>query len=134
MEIKIIGLIGYGIIGLIGYGIIAIAFIIFLFILFGGESSKEKQKKYNPKYAERMERLDGITPNRGTMACVVSPQKWVIIKWNKEKNFLDIVTAPQGWLKQEDKVFQASLNWKIVKEKVPEKVTVEKYFGNRRVM
>jgi len=123
MEIKIIGLI-----------VIAIAFIIFLYILLSWESSKERQKKYNPKYAERMERFDGITPNKGRIGCVVSPQKWVIVDWNKEKNFLQIVTAPQGWLKQEDKVVEGSLNWKIVKEKVPEKVTVEKYFGNRRVM
>ena len=119
------------IIGLIGYGIIAVTFIIFLWILIGKNGDK---KLYNPKYAEKMDRMDGVTPVRGSTSFVVSSKKWVIIKWDKEKNILDIITAPQGWLKPKDKVHMACLNWRIVKEHQPEKVNVEKYFGNRRVM
>lgn len=119
------------IIGLIGYGIIAIAFIIFLWILLHKNSDV---KLYNPEYATKVERLDGITPYKGSIGCVVNPQKWVIVNWNKKENLLEIITAPQGWLKQKDKVVMGTLNWKIVREKEPEKVTVEKYFGNRRVM
>ena len=107
---------------------------IFLWIVFGGKNVRKKEKLYNPMFAKKMDRMDGKTSNKGSMAFVVSPRKWTIINWNKEKGFLEIIVPPQGYLKQKDRVVMATLNWAIVKECPSEKVTVEKYFANRRIM
>ncbi len=111
----------------------SIVSFIFIWILFGGQYG-EKEKKYNPKYAKKVVRLNGITPYKGSIRCVVNPQKWVIVNWNKKENYLDIVIPPQGWLKFEEKINIRTLNWKITKEIQPEKVTVEKYFSNTKIM
>lgn len=118
---------------LIGVVVIIVTYILY-WITFSGKSALKNEKKYNPKYAEKMNRFDGITPFKGSIGVVVNPQKWVMVNWDKSKNFLQIVTTPQGRLEQENRVQMRIINWKIINEYQPKKVTVDEYFGNRRIM
>jgi hypothetical protein len=87
------------------------------------------EKLTDPKNATQMTH-HGFTHDRGEFIVVVSPFKWVMVRWDKPENKIDIYTRPETW-REESKITKTALNWKV-KERPPEKVGLE-YFV-RQVM
>jgi hypothetical protein len=75
----------------------------------------------------------GTTQSFGTATFVISPHKWVIIDWDKHKNYLNI-WEPKHTYKTATKykLAKGTLNWKITE--VPKVyTTIEQHF-KRQVM
>jgi len=74
------------------------------------------------------------TGTKGHFFVRVSPMQWVEIYWDKSEELLIIYRPPGTWKhNKEFPVYLNEMNWKVVKECQPKRVTVEEYFV-RQVM
>lgn len=93
--------------------------------------AKKWENLTHPKNAREMTHY-GYTPNRGEYIVVISPYKWVIVRWDKSENSLKIITRPDTF-REKDPVKRIQINWMVKKEKPPVKVRWQDYMV-RQVM
>jgi len=75
-----------------------------------------------------------ITPTKGDFFVRVSEWQWINVFWNKEKKELTIRRPPRTWWHHKTHpIWIEEVNWQVVAERQPKRVTVEEYF-KRQVM
>jgi hypothetical protein len=75
-----------------------------------------------------------VTPNKGDFFVRVSDYQWVHIFWDKNKKSLIIQRPVDTWKHREEYPIGINeLNWKVVAERQPVRVSVKDYFV-RQVM
>jgi hypothetical protein len=69
------------------------------------------------------------------MTVYVSEFQWVIVGWDKDTKELEICTPPEiEYHRKNSPIKRTWLNWRVVGEKIPVKVSVDEYFKRTRVM
>ena len=115
---------------------IAVILTVFSLLLWSTRSStKERDKLYRIKHAEK-KWYHGlcITPVTGQFFVRVSEHQWVEVMWDKKEKTITILTPPNEWERiKKFPITRYEPNWKIVGECQPKPVTIEEYFV-RQVM
>ena len=104
-------------------------------IIAKSRENKQWREDHDPEKAKPMiHATGGVTPPFGMKTIRVSEHKWVVIEWDKHKNFLNIWEPAHTWeTPAEHKLGHGKLNWKIVREIPKVYTTVERHF-KRQVM
>jgi len=121
-----------------------VAFWLFIFICMGmllwiiiskSRENKKHRDHHDPEKARKMvHTTGGLTPPFGFKTIRLNENKWVIIEWDKHKNFLNIWEPAHTWeTPYKDKLAHGTLNWKIIREEPRVYTTVERHF-KRQVM
>ena len=107
----------------------------FLMIMSKYRENKRRLDEHNSEKAKPMVNASGgLTPPFGMKTIRVSEHKWVIIEWDKHKNFLNIWEPKHTYdTPTEHKLGHGTLHWKIIKELPKNYTTVERHF-KRQVM
>ena len=118
--------------------IIGMLFVVGVLSLLIWSTNKDKRKAWariDPENAQKMYyHGTDITPNEGDFFVRVSEFQWLNIFWNKKDGYLMIHRPPKIHHHiKENPIYEREVNWRIVREKQPKRVTVDEYM-KRQVM